>query len=144
MGKLELSYYDASDGPRLMIFGPLIGSYVDLQEVFRRLSRGETDVELHLLPFILVHDDVQLVASCSGSLHDQLRGKPQGIRARSLMGGHRFEWVRTVEGWDYLAALIDALVKNPFPGHQYLSAYPKEDVIVVLSKGEYDERLRDY
>lgn len=53
-------------------------------------------------------------------------------------------WTHAAEGWDYLDALVDGLVKDTVPGHQYLTRYPDEDAIVVFSKGEYsDDVLRN-
>jgi len=72
------------------------------------------------------------------------QGKPQGVRRRPSDVSPVFEWLRTQEGWDYLAELIDGLVKDTSPGHQYLSAYPSEDAIVVVSKGEYGDEVLQY
>jgi hypothetical protein len=63
------------------------------------------------------------------------------VRRKPSSLDQEFEWQRTAEGWDYLAELIDGLVKSPTPGHQYLSAYPSEEAIVVVSKGEYGEEV---
>jgi hypothetical protein len=138
---LNLAFYDASDGPRIMIFGPLNGCFEKLQEVFRTLSQCGGPVEIHHLPFIKAHGGLRLVASCTGSIFKQPGGKIQGLREKPSPYGRHFEWQRTAEGWDYLAELIDGLVRSSTPGHQYLSAYPKEDAIVVVSKGEYGDEI---
>jgi hypothetical protein len=138
---LNLAFYDASDGPRIMIFGPVAGCFDKLQELFRTLSKGGKPIEIHRLPFIRAFGDLRLVASCSGSIFKQPEGKIQGLRRKPSQVGQEFEWKRTAEGWDYLAELIDDLVRTSTPGHQYLSAYPKEDAIVVVSKGEYGDDI---
>jgi hypothetical protein len=143
MGKtsrnLKLAFYDASDGPRIMIFGPVNGCFEKLQEVFRTLSQCHGPVEIHRLPFIEAYGGLRLVASCTGSVFNQPKGKILGLLKKPSPQGQEFEWQRTTEGWDYLAELIDDLVRSSTPGHQYLSAYPKEDAIVVVSKGEYGD-----
>lgn len=73
----------------------------------------------------------------------QKKGLRQGLRRIGGSQSLEFEWMRTAEGWDYLAELIDSLVQSSTPCHQYLTAYPREDAIFVISKGEYgDELLR--
>lgn len=139
--KLNLAFYDASDGPRIMLFGPLTGDFESLQKLFRTMSHCQGWVELHRQPFIDAFGNIRLLASCSGSLFHQPGGKPQGVRRKPFSIDVEFEWQRTAEGWDYLGELIDELVKSPTPGHQYLSAYPREDAIVVVSKGEYGEEV---
>ncbi len=69
-------------------------------------------------------------------MFDQGKGKPQGLRQVSSGQGRKFEWKRTSEGWDYMAHLLDGLVGNSGPGHHYLTRYPGEDAIVVVSKGD--------
>lgn len=137
---LNLAFYDASDGPRIMLFGPLNGCFEKLQELFRTLSQCSGPVQIHRLPFITVYGDLRLIASCSGSMFKP-GGKIQGLRKEPSPHGQEFHWRRTAEGWDYLAELIDGLVRSSTPGHQYLSAYPKEDAIVVVSKGEYGDEV---
>lgn len=139
--KLNLAFYDASDGPRIMIFGPLGADFQGLQATFRNLSLRKETVELHCQPFIKPFGGIRLVASSVGSMFQSGEGKPQGVRCVGPPDCKEFVWLRTAEGWDYLAELIDGLVQSVKPGHQYLSSYPREDAIVVLSKGEYGEEV---
>jgi hypothetical protein len=138
--KLRLAYYDASDGPRIMLFGPLEVDLLSLQQLFRRLAAGEGPFDLHALPFVEAFGGVRLTLQSSGPMFASGRGKPQGIRLTSSESPE-FQWRRTAEGWDYLAELIDGIVKNGGSGHQYLTAYPNEDAIVVVSKGEYSDEV---
>lgn len=124
-----------------MIFGPLNGCFEKLQDLFRSLSQCGGPIEIHQLPFIRAYGGIRLVASCTGSIFKPRWGKIQGLRRKSSQHPPEFEWLRTAEGWDHLAELIDDLVRSTSPGHQYLSAYPKEDAIVVVSKGEYGDEV---
>lgn len=145
MGKFEqdlmLAYYDASDGPRVVFFGYLNGPFDKLQELFRSLSLGRTPVEIHCEPFVRSFGGFRLTAFRAGSISQVGSGKPQGLRRIPSQGGPEFHWHRTAEGWDYLSELLGGLVRSPIPCHQYLTAYPNEDAIVVASKGEYSEEV---
>jgi hypothetical protein len=135
---VRLAYHCASDGPRIMLFGPSTVDFVPVQDVFRRLSRNEGPFDFQTLPFVEAFGGIRMTASCSGSSDNVSLGKPQGLRRVSPKSDD-FEWRRTAEGWDYLAELINTLVVRDRPGHQYLSSYPSEDAIIVLSKGEYQD-----
>lgn len=140
--KLRLAYYDAPDGPRVMIFGPVGADFRSLRELFARLGRtsGES-CELHEQPFVASFGGTRITLTSSGPMFDQTQGSRQGIRRVTGTSGPVFAWHRTLEGWDYLAKLIDALAESPRAGHQYLTNYPSEDAIVVVSKGEYGDEV---
>jgi hypothetical protein len=113
-----------------------------LRELFQRLGRGEGPFDLERLDFIRPFH-VSVSARSTGPFFGERQGTPQGIRRNSESPGVAFEWQRTADGWQYLAALIEPIVVGFSPGHQYLTSYPREDVIVVVSKGEYgDDVLR--
>jgi hypothetical protein len=40
-----------------------------------------------------------------------------------------------------LAELLDGMIQSKKPGHQYLTRFPDEDAIVVVSKGEYSDEM---
>ena len=139
--RLNLAFYEGSDGPRVMLFGSLNAPFDQLQCIFRGLSKQKGPFELHSLPFIRAFGGIELFALCSGSIFQHGRGKLQGVRQTGMADQKTFNWVRTAEGWDYLAELIDGLVNGATAGHQYLSSYPSEDAIIVLSKGEYGDEV---
>jgi hypothetical protein len=138
--KLRMAFYHASDGPRIVLFGPLDADFGSLLTVFRDLSRthGMT-CELHRQPFVAPFGGTCLTLVSSESMLAQKGGAPQGVRRVAGSTSPAFEWHRTLEGWDYLAELIAPFVESPQPGHQYLSRFPGEDAIVVLSQGEYTD-----
>ena len=137
--KLRLTYYDASDGPRVMIFGPLDADFGSLQRLFTRLSGSPSEpCELDQQPFIAAFGGTKITLASSGPMFAQ-KGHATGIRRVKAAIGPAFEWRRTNEGWDYLAKLIEPIVTKGHAGHQYLTSYPSEDVIVVVSKGEYGD-----
>ncbi len=139
--KLKLAFYDASDGPRIMLFGSLEADFISLQELFRLMSHSNEWVEVDRQPFIRTFGAIRLRLKCCGGMFTGPDLTSIGLRRTSSPTRFDFEWVRTAEGWEYLAELIDTLVSHPDPGHQYLSAYPKEDAIFVVSKGEYDDSV---
>ena len=143
--KLRLAYYAASDGPRVMIFGPCGADFRSLQQLFERLSHSPTQsYKLHEQAFIAAFGGVEITLSCSGPLFSPTSNSRSNFCQTSGSREPVFEWLRSAEGWDYLAALIDSLVQATEPGHQYLTGFPSEDAIVVVSKGEYgDDVLKE-
>jgi hypothetical protein len=122
-----------------MIFGPLDADFGSLQQLFTRLSRAPSDpCELDQQPFVAAFSGTKITLASSGPMFAQ-KGHATGIRRVKAASGLVFEWCRTAEGWDYLAKLIEPIVTKADAAHQYLTSYPSEDVIVVLSKGEYGD-----
>jgi hypothetical protein len=70
----------ASDGPRIMLFGPMDVELQALQRCFHRLSKRRKDTRLERQPFVVSFGGVELFARCAGSLIE-------------------FEWTRSAEGW---------------------------------------------
>jgi hypothetical protein len=139
--KIRMSFLDASDGPRIMLFGPMDVDLGSLQELFRELSQKRSHVQLEEQQFIVPFGGIRVLAKCSGAMiNGKKEGSRQGIFRTSKNQGE-FEWTRSAEGWDYLAELIDGLIQGKTAGHQYLTRYPDEDVIVVVSKGEYSDEV---
>jgi hypothetical protein len=140
--KLRLTFYDASDGPRIVLFGPADADFQSLQRLFVRLSQTpEMTCELADQPFIAAFGGTKVLLVCSGPMFPHKRSGGQGIRRVESVTLPVFEWRRSAEAWDYLAELIDPIVKESTPGHHYLTRYPGEDAIVVLSKGEYGDNI---
>lgn len=140
--KIRLAYYEAGDGPRLMLFGPLDVDLPNLQTLFRQLSSTPgKSVQLEEQSFVVAFHGVRLALSCSGSMLERPRDAHAGLRRATGQVEPVFEWVRTAEGWDYLAELVEGLIEAEKPGHQYMTSYPDADAIVVVSKGEYDDAV---
>lgn len=134
---IRMAFYEGSDGPRLMLFGPCEAAFVSLQKCFRQLAQcGEgQSIDLERLPCIHGVDGLNVRLTSCGPMLDSLAAD-QGIRRKS---GTSFEWKRTKAGWQQLGDLIEGLLNSDTPCHQYLSMYPNEDAIVVVSKGEYTD-----
>ena len=141
--QLRIAYYDAPDGPRVMIVGPIEADFQSLRALFEQLSQTPDEpCELHEQPFVRALGGVRITLKNSGSMFAQNRnGLWQGIRRVTTESKPVFVWHRTAEGWDYLARLIDPLAEGLGAGHQYLTSYPSEDAIVVVSKGEYGDEV---
>lgn len=140
--RIRLTYYDASDGPRIMLFGPLEADFRSIQELFLSISHSpQMVVELHSQPFVVPFGEVRLTLTNTGTFFPRSHDAKCGIRRVQDAKRVEFTWGRTSEGWDYLAELIDPIVNDRSPGHQYLTSYPSEDAIVVLSKGEYGDEV---
>src|SRR5207248_3334487 len=126
--KIRMSFLDASDGPRIMLFGPMDADIGLLQQAFRKLSQECSHLQLEEQQFIVPFWGIRVLAKCSGAMiNGKKEGSRQGIFRRST-NPVEFEWTRSAEGWDYLAELIDGLIQGKTAGHQYLTRYPDEDV----------------
>ena len=136
--RLRMAITAASDGPRIMLFGPLTVDLKALQECFECLRDPMSSVQLADQPFVNSYGRVRVLARNSAAAVGMSSDVRQGIRRISDLSPD-FVWTRTAEGWDYLARLLDGLMQHPGPSHQYLTRYPGEDAIVVVSKGEYDD-----
>jgi len=134
--KIRFIYYEASDGPRLVLFGPLDVDLKSLQALFRQLAATPNiNVQLDEQPFVMPRIKIRL------SSYDMTGKRPKiprcGLWKIQDDAALSYQWSRTCEEWDDLAELIDGLVKTTQAGHQYMTRYPDEDAIVVVSKGEY-------
>ena len=142
--KLRLAYYKAPDGPRLVIFGPLDADFSSLQKLFVQLSETPAmSCDLEEQPFVVALGGTRVRLFSTGGMFAQTRGSVQGLRRAGGEAHPNFGWSRTAEGWDYFAQLVGSLVSATKAGHQYLTSYPSEDAIVVLSKGEYGDEVLD-
>jgi hypothetical protein len=138
---IRVAYYSASDGPRIMLFGPIDVDFLPLQDCFRRLSKGAAPTDLQTQPFVFVAGDVQLRMETSGEMfRSDVKSAALGLR-RICADSNHFTWTRTNEGWDYLCELINSSVISKSPGHQYLTSHPDDDAIVVISRGEYGDEV---
>jgi hypothetical protein len=137
--KVRMSFYKASDGPRIMLFGPMDVDLVALQRCFRELSEGGKDIRLDREPFVIPFGGVELVAKCLGSSVGikKLR-RQQGLVKKSNDAAH-FEWRRSAEGWDEIVELMNGLIRSAVSSHQYLADSTYDDAIIVVSKGEYSD-----
>jgi len=138
---VRIAFYEAVGEPRIMLFGPTTTNFRLLQDCFRRLSREELVIDLHEMPFVYVSGNVWLRLQSIGQIAwSERQGVFPGLR-RLKKDTPAFRCGRTFQEWDDLAELIDPLVHSDEPGHQYLTRYPDEDAIVVVSKSEYDDSV---
>ena len=136
---IRLSYYDSKDGPRLVIFGPMEIELFRLRKCFSELSGGEKTFDLDSLEF--VHSaGVTLRLQSLGDQTKIVDGAPLGLQ-RILSTNQSFVWRLRNKGWKYLGELIDGLIESKVAGHQYLTHFPDDDAIVVVSKGEYADNV---
>lgn len=141
--RIRLAHYLASDGPRIMMFGPHDADFAAVRDLFLHLSTSPGMIcSLETQPFVAAFGGIQVSMIC----HDRPLGPHRCTdeRLQVVKGGPplAFKWARTAGGWDHLAALTDSLIHSSSTGHQYLTDNPTDDAIVILSKGEYgDEAL---
>jgi len=136
---IRLAFYRSSDGPRVMLFGPMPIDWEPLRHCFVKLSQGPREVELDQLPFVhAVGVRLRL-----RSLGDQPRGAVRQKIQRQSSSDVFYTWSQSSEDWELTVCLLDGLIESPSPGHQYLARYPDGDATVVISKGEYSDEVLD-
>ncbi len=132
--KLRLAYYVAPDGPRIILFGPLDAQFEELRILFEHLADGsKTVVSLHQQPFVVAFGGIEITLSVLSLGADKISN---GVHHKTE-NAPIYNWSNQRQKWTYYANLVDGLLKTFKPCHQYLSSYPQEDAIVVISKGEY-------
>jgi len=125
---LHLGYFENFKGADTIL---ICGDAEGLQRLADNLRPLEDvnaePVNLHLLPFVQIHGEVELTA------HPVDR--ELGVRR---IGPSRFEWHHSQEGWLESAETIEAVVRSS-GGHCDFGATPAGDTVEMVSKGEYDE-----
>jgi hypothetical protein len=128
-----------------MLFGPERADFESLRQCFRQLAeRGENfSIELALMNFVHAAGGMKVrLISCTSE--NDLPQVGRGLGIRRVHASHPiFEWRKTQSEWQYLAEFLEDFLESDTPCHQYLSAYPDEDAIVVVSKGEYPDTVLD-
>lgn len=135
---LGLFGYDAQDGFRITIFGPVDCDFRDLLGTFAELSVRDVDIWANELPYVEALGGARVLMSSRASArwHDYRRGP--GIIGKCGGPDPVFEWRGTPDDWECLAELIEPLTRGHRPAHQYLGLYAHDDAVIVLSKGEYN------
>jgi hypothetical protein len=140
---IRIAFYEGSDGPRLMLFGPLEAAFELLQKCFDELAEcSETcSIDLDRLPWVYAAGGIKVrLTSCSYEPGTMKSIVSKGIQKTRIIPP-AFEWDQTNEGWKHLSHLTQGLLDSKTPCHQYLTASPNEDAIVILSKGEYTDEV---
>ncbi|MHB1034042.1 MAG: hypothetical protein ACYC35_11625 [Pirellulales bacterium] len=125
---VRIGYFEDFKGTDTIL---VCGDEEGLQVLANRLlvleDASAEPVNLHLLPFVEVCGPVRLTA------HPVDR--ELGVRRV----GSSFAWHHSEEGWLESAERIDVVARG-LGGHCYLGETPAADAVVMVSKGEYEER----
>jgi len=126
MGLVRVGFFqDFKSSDTLLIDGDSDGLR-SLSRTFRQLATtGTTRVALHALPFVEIHQGLQIHASRS----DRHAGA-------AFQGAGRIAWICSEPAWESAADKVDVL-SNKGSGHEYLD--DSSDVTVMASIAEYGE-----
>lgn len=125
-------YYDGAYGPTIILIASSPNACVWLQDVFRELAHGGANRMLTTEPKMRFTNLTALkLVNRTNGLRVMLR------RDDDTTSGKSFVWSATVEGWLYLAELIQPLADG-VAGHQYLTEDEDDVAVVELSSGERD------
>ena len=138
---IRLSFYEGSDGPRVMLFGPQEADFEFLQHCFDELAEvSETrSTDLDQFPWVHPAGGIKLRLISLNLESPNLIDRP-GIR-KTDASPPAFEWRQTSNEWKHIAELTQGFLNSNNPCHQYLTIFPIEEATVVLSKGEYTDEF---
>ena len=102
-----------------------------LQEAFRSLARLKEPRTPTPSPEVRVLDVASIEMVCVAD------GPRIALRSGDTAGDPSFVWSATVEGWLYLADLVQPL-SDGVPGHQYVIEHPDDAALIELLSGEPD------
>ncbi len=108
---------------------------VAFSDILKKLGdRVIEHVALHQEPFIQAFGGLKIDAFCDSAVASK-----RGCSGINLIGDEDkpcFQWKCDPDTWLDFACLVDVLVRSK-GGHQYLRATPSEDILVMVSRGEY-------
>jgi len=123
--------YDGAEGPTIILVMTRLSAGVWLQEAFRSLATLKEPRTLTPSPDVRVLNVAAIEMVCVAD------GPRIALRSCDTGGDHSFVWSATVEGWLYLADLVQPLCDG-VAGHQYLTEHPDDAALIELSSGEPD------
>ena len=125
---ITLSFYDGFDGPTIRIDTDSLNDIRQIQKIFQRLGNNEIEAfDFLSLPDIIVDNVAAFTLRLVKTEHSKT--------TRQVASNH-IEWSRDTEGWQDSASLLGGILGNRRPGHQYVSAGVKDDVLIVVAYGE--------
>jgi len=124
---IQVSLYDGAYGPTLRIDLQSLAHVELLRAMLRSLRDG-------------AHASVELSAGAAwafdGLSELVLTTDPRAVAgARAIRAGSeiRVGWRMSIDGWEYCLDLLDGLVADDAPGHQYLTEERKGYLLVVAA-----------
>lgn len=138
--KLRMTFYKSSEGPCVVLFGPLDVELDALRDCFQSLSHGGSPVQLDETEFIVPFGGIRVLARGLAVTSGD-GGSRRRVALRNGDAGPTFVWTQSADAWDNAAELVEGLIDSPIAGHQYLSEYPADDAIIIVSKGEFHDSV---
>ena len=127
-----LTYYDGAYRPTIRIAIWAREDIIRLQGLFTSLADGSMQqIQLHTQEFLAVTDLHGLTLYITSTTYKGGRN----VRLQAISpDGPSFNWSRDVEGWLWCVGLLDGLIENDGPGHQYLSGDGDDALVEVTFK----------
>lgn len=127
---LRSAYFQRlNGGPKVLLWGDLVGMHAlgDFLREMLVVPRAET-----LSSFCEPIDGKNITVRMRANRRDT------GMRLKT--GG--LEWTLRAQSADDFAALLDTLATSGKAGHQYLTCGVTDEIMVMVSHGEYPDSLR--
>lgn len=130
MNCYQLDFFEEFADPTLLIWGDKSG-LERFSTVLRTAHNSGSVLSISDLPWIVVGTNLKM--SIEISVRDS------GISAEMMGGSMSFRWKLSPDKANSFAAEIDAVAGANRPCHQYLEFDNMDEVVVMVSKGEYDD-----
>jgi hypothetical protein len=128
---IVLDFYKGAYGPTLRIDVQTFKALTELKKLFLWLSESEEHIiNLVELNNIRTTGLNRLILKC---IPDNEESDKKLTLTSCAKLGIVFEWTLPSQEWDDVAGLVDGLIENNGPGHQYLTQAGIDDVIVELA-----------
>jgi hypothetical protein len=129
-----VDYYMGAYGPTIRIWSRDKAQIFALQNAFLCLASGTQDA-------LNLADVLSVIPSGMKSLTLRLApissNEQKALSIRTCVNEDAaFEWSMRKSGWERAAALIDGLLRQDIPGHQYLTKEGVDDALIELSYNE--------
>jgi hypothetical protein len=111
MLKLRLTYLQTSDGPWIVVFGPLGADFQSLQRFFLRLSQAPGEaLQLDEQEFISAFGGAKVRLVSADAPFSWTSSQCEGVRHLGRESAPEYEWRETPEVWGEIAEFIEPIV----------------------------------
>jgi hypothetical protein len=132
--RVVVDYYAGAYGPTIRVAINSLEHLKSIRDLFASLAAGQ-------LKSVKLSDVIAAKVSGMKSLHLERIFEERVLSKSLAVVGHQaegpeFVWSQSALGWIECAELINSIVKNNRPGHQYLTIESVDDALVEISYRE--------
>ena len=126
-----IDYYEGAYGPTIRFDTQSVEAITQVKNIFVKLALAQvSEINFQDVKYVKIIGMKTLI----------LRLVTEGKEDRKALKliqftseGPIFNWSRSSEGWKDYVGLLDGIVKNNYPGHQYLTDEDIDDALVEIA-----------